>query len=117
MSDNNLALKVYTLEADQKYLNDKIEKIESTLESHVEVTYDIKERIDKWDGFMPHMVNTMNKLADNQEEIKNSITKRELNNSAKTTELTTKFKILWGILAFLGVTFVGFVVHMLEKHF
>jgi hypothetical protein len=113
MNDNNLALKIYTIESDQRHLNEKMDKMESSIESNTEVTYDIKERLDKWDGFMPHMIKQMDELSVGQKEIHKSLVSKDLENS----EMTTKFKVLWTLLGFLGAAIVGFVVRAIEKHF
>ena len=124
MSDNNLAIKIYELETDRKFLEEKIERMEANLDSHVQVTYEIKERLDKLDGFLPHMSDTLKILVEDQKAIKESLAskdlrdlKKELGDAEKDTELRTKFKVLWKVLIFLGTTIAGVAVYYFQKHY
>lgn len=117
MSDNNLALKLYEIEIDTKHLEEKVDRIETNFESHIQVTYDIKERLDKMDGYMPHVVETLKCLAEDQKIIKDSLMGRDLKEIEKNTEMRTKFKLLWKVAAFVFTTIAGVAVYVLQKYY
>ena len=117
MTDSNLALKIYELENDKKYLDEKVERIETTLDSHVQVTYEIKERLDKLDGFIPYMSETLKTLSEDQKLIKDSLVGRELKEIEKNTEMRTKFKVLWKVLIFIGTSLAGVGVYYFQKRY
>jgi len=86
------------LEVKYEAMNEAIEKIDANLEESYKVTLQIKERLDKWNGNIPHM-------ASDVKELKETLAKREetlIKRDAEAKETSTKTKILWGIVTTIG---------------
>lgn len=88
---SSLDKRISIIEVKYEVMREAIEKIDTNLEESYKITLQIKERLDKWNGSIPHMASDMKQLKENFEKKGND-----------DKELSTKTKILWGIVTTIG---------------
>jgi hypothetical protein len=88
-----------------------LEKLDINLSENYRVTLSIKERLDKQNGAIPHLVEDVKELKHGQTALFDAIVK----NSISDTENKTRVKILWGILATIGTAAIGFAIKLLSS--
>lgn len=99
----DLEVRVSVLETEISNMEETLKKLDSRLEDNHNLTYDIKSRLDKQNGLIPHM----------SEDIKTLLTHHE---SLKENQLKVglRVKILWGIVIALGSSITGLLFSLLK---
>ena len=108
--DNDLFSKVLVLEVRTENIEKTLEKLDINLSENYRATLQIKERLDKQNGAIPHLVEDVKELQKTQNILSDAFHK----NVVSDTEQKTKLKILWGILATLGTAAMGMAIKLLS---
>ena len=103
---NELDKRVTVLEVELKNMTDSLTKLDKRIEENIEVTFQIKEHIDRQNGKLPYIVDMVNNISERQEQIAD-----KLNSSIITsTGNHTKVKIMWGNFAIVSTGLLGFIL-------
>lgn len=103
--------RVAVLEEKIENQQNQLDKIEdSTKETHVTI-YQIKSRLDSWNGTIPHLAEDVKEILTQQKVIVESITEEKI----KSAKNEVKIKIMWGIIATLGTALGSVLVKFIIK--
>jgi len=83
--------RISVLEVKSEILEKTLDKMDANLTDNYRVTLQIKERLDKQNGALPHLVEDVKELQKNQLTLLESFTK----NTISDTESKTRLHILW----------------------
>lgn len=106
---NDLDKRISILETEFENMDNTITKMEVTVNENFESTLAIKERLDKWNGSIPHLVEDVkvaNGKMDKVLEALNANTLADAKNSAK-------IKILWAVLAAAASSMLTLAIKLL----
>lgn len=95
---SSLDKRISILEVKFNAMEKTIEKINDKLEQSYDVSIQIKERLDKWNGTIPHMAEDMKSLKENQTNLSKALIKNEINDE----QHSTKMKVVWGVFTTIG---------------
>jgi chromosome segregation ATPase len=103
---NELDKRVTILEVELKNMSTSLNKLDKIIEENTEITFQIKEKLDKQNGAIPHLSEMIKQIATRQEQIAD-----KLNTSIVGTLMyKTKTKVMWGMLAVIGISLTGIVL-------
>jgi uncharacterized coiled-coil protein SlyX len=105
----NLDKRISILEVKQEAMNETIEKIDASIEESYKISLQIKERLDRWNGSIPHMAEDLKELKETQASLNKALVKSEHDDK----ENSTKTKILWGIVTTIGGGLAGYLIKVL----
>jgi len=104
-----ISARVSILEVKSENVEKTLEKLGANLSENYKVTIQIKERLDKQNGALPHLVDDVQDLKEVQSKMFNSLIQHVILDA----ENRTKLNILWGVIATIGVAVVGLVIKLL----
>lgn len=104
--------RVSVLEVKVENVEKALSKLSDSQKEHFETTLQIKERLDKQNGAIPHIQEDMRGLVDTQEKILSRLNKDSIRNA----NLSIRVKLLWSTLAIgVGSLLTHVVHHFLSK--
>lgn len=86
-----LEIRVVILETKTSSMEAKFEKMENRLEQTHELVLEIKERLDKQNGWIPHLQQDIKTLKDSQSQLNTILNK----NGLEDKEQSTRVKVIW----------------------
>lgn len=89
--NDELIARIAIIEVKAENVEKTLEKMDMNLSENYRVTLQIKERLDKQNGAIPHLVEDVKELQKGQKELLDSVIK----NTIADTESKTRLKILW----------------------
>ena len=88
-------------------MEESLERLSISQKEYLDVTMQIKERLDRQNGAIPHMVDDIKGVLETQAKILGRLNK----DAQKAEALSFKMKILWSILALAAG---GIATHFLQ---
>lgn len=98
--------RVSVLEVEFSNMKESLNKLSTALDKNSEVTFEIKERLDKQNGLIPHMAESVKAMSDRQEEMMDRLNEEAVH--AASTKV--KMKILWAIAGTVGAALLGYLL-------
>ena len=96
---------------------ESVNKLENKVDDTTHLILDIKERLDKMNGWIPHILEGMERLQEQQMKILQTCAVRSCGvvpEKQENTEIGVKLKILWGGVGVIATTILGCVPYVLE---
>lgn len=106
---NELDKKVSVLEVEVSNVKGALENLSTLIDKNNEITSDIKTRLDKQNGLIPHMSEGIKHLMNKQEAVMEQVNQ----NSIKETATRIKVTIVWGFITAVGAGTFGFLLKTL----
>ena len=106
---NDIDKRVSVLEIEYKNTREAFERLEKNVETHGDMTRQIKERLDKQNGLIPHMAESVKNLVQVQEDMMKKLNLNDIEDAKEGA----KMKILWGVGGVIGAAVLGFVLKSL----
>lgn len=98
--------RVSILEVKFENMEEALKRLDVSLADNTGLTLQIKERIDKQNGLIPHMAESVKAMSEIQHQMM-----AKMNDEAVSEASTkVKVKILWAIVAALGTGLLGYVL-------
>jgi hypothetical protein len=101
-----LEIRVVILETKTSSMESKFEKMENRLEQTHELVLEIKERLDKQNGWIPHLQQDIHALKESQIQLNTILNK----NGVEDKEQSTRLKVIWGVMTAIGSAIIGYVL-------
>lgn len=98
----DLSSRISVLEAKVSMLEKSVEKADQTMRDNYEVTTSIKERLDKQNGWLPHLIEDV-------QELKSMIKVH----TEHQVESAIKVKIVWSIFGAIGASLIGIGIKLM----
>lgn len=108
---NEIDKRVSVLEVEFINMKNSLESLDEALLKNNELTLAIKERIDKQNGILPHMAESVRLMSTKQEKMMERLNENSINNA----KYSTKLRVLWGILGAVGTGFVTLFIYLLKS--
>lgn len=108
MSDLNERVSI--VEVKLENMDETLKRLHSNLESNTSLTLQIKERLDKQNGAIPHMAETMKLVLDEQKNLSSKLAEKAVDDA----KASVKVKVMWGIILALGGGFLTFAIDLLK---
>ena len=103
---NDLHTRVSVLETRFDNMEDVLSRFEKGMNDHAQITLQIKERLDKQNGLMPHMSEDIKALIKQQSEVSERMTHNEIREASRSV----KVKIVWAVMGILGTGLLAFIL-------
>jgi plasmid maintenance system antidote protein VapI len=97
--DHELDKRVSVLEVEFK-------NVKETVEENRDLTLQIKERLDKQNGLIPHMADSVKSLVDVQQEMMKKLNANDIQDAKDGA----KMKVLWAAAGTIGAAILGYVL-------
>jgi uncharacterized protein YoxC len=110
MSDE-ITSRVSVLEVQMENTEKAIEKLDTTTSETYKATLSIKERLDKWNGTLPHILEAVKELQNSNKETNEKLT----HNAIQDANTQSKTKVMWAIFGFLGTAIGGIILKLVFK--
>lgn len=98
--------RVSILEVKYDNMEDTLKRLDVSQKEHQEITLGIKEKLDKQNGIIPHMAESLRSM----HELQNQIMNKMNSNAVGDAKTNIKLGILWAVSAAIGMGFVGYVI-------
>lgn len=95
---NELSIKVSVLETEYENMVKTLDRLEKNLEGNSALVSQIKERLDKQNGLIPHMAESIKDMHSCQQELIKKLTA----NTIKDSAMNVKVKLMWGLVTALA---------------
>jgi hypothetical protein len=92
---SDLDRRISVLEAEVENMEKAIMKVETLVSDNYEGTLSIKERLDKWNGSIPHLVEDVKELRVMQVQLLDAVNKK----SIADAKASVKVSIMWAAAA------------------
>lgn len=99
--------RVSILEVKFENMEESLQRLSVSQKEYLDITMEIKERLDRQNGAIPHMVDDIRGVLETQSKILGRLNK----DSQKAEALSFKMKIVWSILALVAG---GVVTHFAQ---
>lgn len=106
---NELDKRISVLETELENMEKSIMKIDVAVSENHEATMSIKERLDKWNGSIPHLVEDVKEVKGLQMKLLDKLNK----NTIADKNREAKIKIMWGVFAAVGGALLSFAIKTL----
>ena len=111
MSDlTDLDKRTAILEMELQNMKLAVEKIDTRLEDSLKATLEVKERLDRQNGAIPHMSETLKLILSEQKQISSQLAVNDIKDAGSQV----KIKIMWGIIVILGSSLAMFGLNLLQ---
>jgi chromosome segregation ATPase len=106
---NELDKRITVLESEFENMEKSIMKIDVAVSENKEATMAIKERLDKWNGSIPHLVEDVQEVKGLQIQLLDKISK----NNVADEKREVKMKIVWAAFAALAGAILSYTIKSL----
>lgn len=103
--------KIAVLEEKVENNQNQLDKIENFTKEMQTVIYQIKSRLDSWNGAIPHLAEDVKEILSQQKVIVASLTEEKIKNAKSEV----KVKVMWGMIATLGGALASVLVKFVLK--
>lgn len=98
--------RVSVLEVKIENMEETLKRLDINQKEHAEITLQIKERLDKQNGLIPHMAESVREIADSQKELMKQMNAEAVDDASAKVKLG----ILWALVGAIGMGLLGYVL-------
>lgn len=106
---NDLDKRISILETEFENMDNTITKMETTVSENYESTLAIKERLDKWNGSIPHLVEDVKVANGKMDKVLEALSA----NTVADAKNSVKIKVMWAILAAAASSLLTLAIKLL----
>jgi len=101
--------RVIVLESEMTHVKNAIDDLRETLEHNTEMTFHIKERLDKQNGAIPSIQENMKILLSEHRDLAKQVSDQATNQA----KISVKTTILWAIVGVIGTGIAGYLMNII----
>lgn len=102
----DLSERVSVIEVKIENMEEALQRLSRVQEEHQNITLQIKERLDKQNGIIPHMAEDIRNMSVRQEEL----IKGANEHAVSTAASKVKMGIMWALVSAFGMGVLGYIL-------
>lgn len=102
----DLETRVAVLETEFNNMEEALKRLDVSQKEHQDITLQIKERLDKQNGLIPHMAESLKAVA----TVQNQMMTKMNEEAVRGAGTKVKLGIMWAVLSAIGMGVLGYVL-------